>query len=56
MIRLTDENASLKEVDFKKYCALCKYGPLAEVKDPCNECLEYGMRDETRVPLYFEEK
>ena len=45
-----------KEVKFDKYCKACKYEKLSEVKDPCNECLEYGMREGTEKPLYFEEK
>ena len=28
-----------KEVDFKKYCPLCKFEKLEEWKDPCNECM-----------------
>lgn len=50
------EEGSYKDVLFNKYCKTCKYGELSEVKDPCNECLEYGMREGTEKPLYFEEK
>lgn len=38
------------EVDFEKYCKTCKYKDNKEWEDPCNECLEYGMRSQTRVP------
>ena len=54
MIEENDNNMMI--VEFEKYCKDCKDGPLDEVKDPCNECLEYGMREGTRVPLYFEKK
>ena len=50
------EEGSYKDVRFDKYCKTCKYGELSEVKDPCNECLEYGMREGTEKPLNFEEK
>ena len=45
-----------KEVDFEKYCKSCKYSDLDEWKDPCNECLEYGMRSQTSVPKEWVEK
>ena len=38
------------EVDFKTYCAKCKYRDKKEFEDPCNECMEVGMREQTRVP------
>lgn len=47
-----DEN--LKEVRFDIYCGKCKYSARDEAKDPCNECLEVGMRDGTHVPEYWE--
>ena len=50
------EEQNMMEVEFATYCDHCKHYDLSEVKDPCNECLEYGMRNETRVPLHFENK
>lgn len=50
------EDEYYKEVKFDKYCETCKYEKLSEVKDPCNECLEYGMREGTEKPLYFAKK
>lgn len=44
------------EVDFKTYCALCEHKNLEEFKDPCNECLDYGMNIGTRKPVCFKEK
>lgn len=43
------------EVDFFTFCEKCKYGNLKEWRDPCNACIEEGMREETVKPLYFEE-
>lgn len=43
-----------REVRFDKYCETCKYKDLDEVKDPCNDCLAVGMREETEVPEFYE--
>lgn len=43
------------EVDFKTYCETCKYRAKEEFEDPCNECLEVGMRENTRVPEKYVE-
>lgn len=48
--------AQYKFVDFKKYCKLCKHEKKDEKLDPCNECLEVGMREGTSKPEYYEEK
>lgn len=42
-------------VDFEKYCPLCKHHDKPEVKDPCNDCLAIGAREETAKPEYFVE-
>jgi hypothetical protein len=44
-----------REVRFDKYCETCKWKELDEVKDPCNDCLAIGMREETEKPEYYEE-
>ena len=48
-------SSEFKEVDFKHYCQKCKYRDLQEKMDPCNECLEVGMREGTNKPEYFTE-
>lgn len=48
-------NIEIILVDFKKYCPLCKYHDTPEVKDPCNDCLAIGGREETAKPEYFVE-
>lgn len=45
-----------KKSDFYTYCKKCKYKDLDEVLDPCNECLDIGAIEGTRVPLKFEPK
>lgn len=45
-----------KEVDFKTYCASCKYKDLNERHDPCNECLETGMNIGSSKPVNWEDK
>lgn len=48
-------NSENKQVNFMKYCFLCKYRSRKENLDPCNVCLEIAMREGTEVPEYFEE-
>lgn len=43
-----------KEVNFEKYCKLCKHCDKEEKYDPCNDCLDYGWNTESIKPLYFE--
>ncbi len=45
-----------KFVDFQKYCNLCKNKDVKETEDPCNECLEYGARENTTKPIHFDKK
>lgn len=47
---------NMREVKFAKYCPLCKHWKSDEFKDPCNECLESGMNEETDRPVCWEEK
>ena len=46
----------LKEVNFMKFCWLCKYGNRSEKYEPCNTCLELGMAEGTEKPIFFEEE
>lgn len=45
-----------REVDFAKYCATCKHENIAENKDPCCECMDYGCNIESCKPVNWEEK
>lgn len=43
------------EVDFKTYCKTCEHQKKKDYEDPCNECLEVGMREGTRIPEQYKE-
>lgn len=45
-----------KEVDFHKYCPLCKHKDKGEEEDPCYDCLAESFNIDSRKPVYFEEK
>lgn len=45
-----------KEIYFDKYCVLCQYEKLSEVKDPCNKCLTVGGRSYSHKPICFKPK
>lgn len=49
-------DSHFKEVYFDNFCAKCKHKDLDEKFDPCNECLEYGAREDTHTPLHYEPK
>lgn len=57
-------NSEFKEVQFDKYCELCKHYEHKfpdqnfsfEAQEPCNTCLETFMREGTEKPEYWEEK
>lgn len=44
-----------KFVRFDEYCQKCKWYRRDEHLDPCNECLDYGAREGTEIPMKFEE-
>ncbi len=46
---------NLHIVNFHDYCKKCKYQFLAGHEEPCNECLTEGMREDSRIPVNFEE-
>jgi hypothetical protein len=48
--------SNLKLVQFQEYCTKCKNKKTPETEDPCNECLTYPARENTRKPLKFEEE
>lgn len=57
-------DSELKEVRFDKWCSKCKHYAHKfpnesfsfEAQDPCNTCLETGMRKGTEKPKYWEAK
>lgn len=58
------EESRNHEVRFDVYCPKCKHYEHKypnedfsfEAQEPCNTCLETGMREGTRVPEYYEAK
>lgn len=44
-----------REVRFDKYCELCKYNELDDIKDPCNACLDAPFNEYSHKPICFEE-
>lgn len=49
------EISELKEVDFYKYCKLCKHKDLDEDDMPCRECLCEAVNIQSRKPVRFED-
>ena len=44
-----------KEVYFCEWCRKCKYGPLQEHEEPCCECLNYPMNENSHKPVKYKE-
>ena len=45
-----------KEVHFEKYCKTCKYEKLSEQDDPCYDCLNNPVNEDSHKPVRWEEK
>lgn len=47
-----------KEVDFNKYCPLCKYKDINpdDEGSPCSNCLDYPTNQYSHKPIEFKEK
>ena len=43
-----------REVDYAKYCKICKYADCPEHKDPCFECLDNPLNYCTDRPVNWE--
>ena len=44
------------EVNFERYCKICKYKDTSEVKDPCNYCLSRGHNVNSKTPVCYKER
>lgn len=42
-----------KEVRFDRWCSKCKYKNLKENEDPCWDCLDEPVNENSTKPLYF---
>ena len=45
-----------KEVYFGEYCKTCKYEKLSEQDDPCYDCLNNPINEDSHKPIRWEEK
>lgn len=45
----------LHEVNFHEWCPKCEYFKLEEYEDPCHECLNEPVNDDSRKPMQFKE-
>jgi len=45
-----------KEVFFDIYCKRCVHWDKAESEDPCYDCLDEPVNEDSHKPLYFKEK
>ena len=50
-----DDVRNTKEVDFAKYCKICKFGPKEEHEDPCDECLTQPWIENSHKPVKYKE-
>lgn len=45
-----------KEVFYYEYCSKCKYWPLNEDDEPCDECLNQPYNEHSHKPIMFKPK
>ena len=41
--------------DFEHWCPLCTHKDVDEAKDPCHDCLNEPVNDDSRKPVMWEE-
>lgn len=51
-----DDEQENKEVDFYKYCKICKFEKLKENEDPCDFCLENNLNINSEKPVKWKKK
>lgn len=55
IFKVSKEQLMMHIVDFNKYCRTCKYSDLDGQEDPCNECLHYPVKEDSRKPVNYTE-
>lgn len=45
----------LHEVDFHEWCPKCEHFKLEEHEDPCHDCLNEPVNDDSRKPVMFKD-
>ena len=48
--------AKYKIVRFDIWCKKCKFEKLSESEEPCDECLEKGVNENSKKPVRFKKK
>lgn len=46
----------LKEVMFEIWCPKCKHRSKLEVEEPCDECLDWPVNEDSTKPIKWEER
>lgn len=49
-------DSDLREVNYEKYCEICKHLDCPESADPCFECLDHPLNYCTDRPVNWEAK
>lgn len=44
-----------KEVYFSQYCSTCIYKDVNEQDDPCDECMDYPVNENSHKPINYKE-
>lgn len=44
-----------KIIDFDKYCKTCKHCDVVGYEDPCNDCLDNPVNNNSKKPIHYEE-
>ena len=47
---------NLKIVNYDIYCQTCKYKDLDGIEEPCNECLDNPVNEDSKKPVKYEEE
>ncbi len=50
------DQVNMKIVDFEHYCPTCEFSNIADVEDPCNDCLTVPAREYSHKPEKYQEK
>lgn len=45
-----------KFVDFHKYCPKCQYKNYLGTMEPCTDCIDEPVNEESHKPVYFKER
>lgn len=45
-----------KIVEFVEYCPKCEYINVEATEDPCNECLNHPVNEDSHKPINFKEE